>query len=260
MSNDSMEGRVVSKIIHQFVKEDSLDLWDSQKFDQAMDFSKMLLDGLGFCLSEEGDLLSQWRGYANDASGVSIGFSKQYLEELVGSTKDDKAQIATILHQVTYNKSKQLDLIRPFYQKLKDEIAKGAFRPIGNGSFLDLIDDREIKKDNEETKNTNLRVLVELLRLFPQIFTLKPVGFKEEKEWRLVSRFLKNSEDTSSFRASKSRLIPYRELKLGNLNAFPIAEVILAPKNLTPRYVIETFLRLQGFTDVQVSYSESSYQ
>ena len=28
-----------------------------------------------FCLSEEKDQLSQWRGYANDGTGVSIGFN-----------------------------------------------------------------------------------------------------------------------------------------------------------------------------------------
>lgn len=32
----------------------------------------------GFCLSEEEDLLSQWRGYADDGQGVAIGFSKVF--------------------------------------------------------------------------------------------------------------------------------------------------------------------------------------
>jgi hypothetical protein len=32
------------------------------------------------CFSEAGDLLSQWRGYANDAQGISIGFYKPILQ------------------------------------------------------------------------------------------------------------------------------------------------------------------------------------
>ena len=32
------------------------------------------------CFSEEGDLLSQWRGYANDGAGLSIGFNKSILQ------------------------------------------------------------------------------------------------------------------------------------------------------------------------------------
>ena len=34
-----------------------------------------------FCLSEEGDLLSQWRGYGDDGRGFSIGFDEIILKE-----------------------------------------------------------------------------------------------------------------------------------------------------------------------------------
>lgn len=36
-------------------------------------------EGLGFCLSERGDLLSQWRGYAAQGRGVSIAFRPIFL-------------------------------------------------------------------------------------------------------------------------------------------------------------------------------------
>ena len=36
-----------------------------------------------FCLSEKGDLLSQWRGYADDGYGVSIGFDARYLSNAI---------------------------------------------------------------------------------------------------------------------------------------------------------------------------------
>lgn len=34
------------------------------------------------CFSKEGDLLSQWRAYANDGKGISIGFNRKYLESV----------------------------------------------------------------------------------------------------------------------------------------------------------------------------------
>ena len=37
---------------------------------------------LACCFSETGDLLSQWRGYANDGNGISIGFNKKILSSL----------------------------------------------------------------------------------------------------------------------------------------------------------------------------------
>ena len=35
---------------------------------------------LGTCFSEERDLLSQWRGYANDGAGFSVTFDKEKLD------------------------------------------------------------------------------------------------------------------------------------------------------------------------------------
>lgn len=40
------------------------------------------------CFSEKNDLLSQWRGYANDACGVSIGISTDTFNSLFSSTKE----------------------------------------------------------------------------------------------------------------------------------------------------------------------------
>ncbi|MDP2064189.1 MAG: DUF2971 domain-containing protein, partial [Phaeovulum sp.] len=38
---------------------------------------------LGFCLSEESDLLSQWRGYAQDGAGFSVSFSVEKLKHII---------------------------------------------------------------------------------------------------------------------------------------------------------------------------------
>ena len=43
------------------------------------------------CFSEESDLLSQWRGYADDGKGFSIGFKKEMLKKIAN------------LHKVTYS-------------------------------------------------------------------------------------------------------------------------------------------------------------
>jgi hypothetical protein len=74
-----MEGKLVTEILALLAKDDGLDETDTQRLQQSAAGLEEVIDGLGFCLSEDGDLLSQWRGYAADASGVSIGFSKEYL-------------------------------------------------------------------------------------------------------------------------------------------------------------------------------------
>lgn len=80
LSNDSMEGKLVAEIIGLIAKDDELDQAATERLQESVFRLEQFVDGLGFCLSECGDLLSQWRGYADDATGVSIGFSKNYLE------------------------------------------------------------------------------------------------------------------------------------------------------------------------------------
>ena len=41
-----------------------------------------------FCLSEKGDLLSQWRGYADDGTGVAIGFNLDFFKNLNKKTEE----------------------------------------------------------------------------------------------------------------------------------------------------------------------------
>jgi hypothetical protein len=74
-----MEGKLVAEIIDQLAKRDGLDELAIKELQDLIGFIETQFDGLGFCLSEEGDLLSQWRGYAADATGFSIGFSKDSL-------------------------------------------------------------------------------------------------------------------------------------------------------------------------------------
>lgn len=65
-----------------------------------------------FCLSEEADLLSQWRGYADDGRGVCIGFKKEALE-LYLKTKVENNSIT--LNKVLYSDD---DLERGMQQSL----------------------------------------------------------------------------------------------------------------------------------------------
>ncbi|MCX5827610.1 MAG: DUF2971 domain-containing protein, partial [Deltaproteobacteria bacterium] len=84
LSNDSLEGKLVAEIVARISTSDGLDQASSEELQKGVNFIEQIVDGLGFCLSEEGDLLSQWRGYAEDATGFSIGFSKKYLERMPG--------------------------------------------------------------------------------------------------------------------------------------------------------------------------------
>jgi len=77
-----MEGKLVASTIVRLAKKDSLQQDFIRHIQDVLGIFERITDGLGFCLSENGDLLSQWRGYAGNATGVAIGFSAEYLNFL----------------------------------------------------------------------------------------------------------------------------------------------------------------------------------
>lgn len=259
LSNDSMEGKLVGDIIARIAKADGLDQTATQRLQESVSMIEQVVDGLGFCLSEYGDLLSQWRGYADDATGVSIGFSKDYLEHFAETSRAPEKSGFT-LQRVKYELEVQESLVKPTYIEIKKLINEGAFRTPGKHSLLDVRSDAEIQRDNDKIKNTFFQLSMTVLTFFGKLFLLKTRAFREEREWRLISYFVKPGNDACSFRALRDRIVPYREFELLKSESGSIAEVILGPRNMTPNYVLESFLKQNGFANVKVSRSEATYR
>ena len=254
-----MEGKLVRETLARIAKADGLDRFETTQLLERVSVLEQGIDGLGFCLSEEGDLLSQWRGYAVDASGVSIGFSKEYLNKLAEKIRgQDKPGFS--LQRVEYDPKAQENLIKPTYDQIKELIGQGALALPDMTSLLGFRtrDEGESIKKKMETASKILSWKV--LSLFAELFLLKTRAFREEKEWRLISYFVKLMDDTCSFRALNDRIVPYREFILDESTKGAITEVILGPKNMTPNYVIDSFLKQNGYANVKVSRSEASYR
>ena len=128
LSNDTMEGKIVSDVISRLTVRDGLDRASIDQLKQMVDRLGELFEGLGFCLSEEGDLLSQWRGYASDGTGVSIGFSRQYLEWLAEESKEKDTSGFTLM-QVQYEPEVHETEVYPTYAEVKRLVKEGALKP-----------------------------------------------------------------------------------------------------------------------------------
>jgi hypothetical protein len=254
-----MEGKLVAEILARIAKADGLDPAATHQLQESVSGLEQVIDGLGFCLSDDGDLLSQWRGYAADATGVSIGFPKDYLEQFSEASRTLKKSGFT-LQKVEYDREIQEGLIKPVYTEIKELINEGAFKFPGKYNLLDARSDDEVKRDDEKIKGAFSRLSMTVLTLFEKLFLLKTNAFREEHEWRLISYFVKTGDDMCSFRALNDRIVPFREFELLESERGSIVEVILGPKNTTPNYVIESFLRQSGFADVKISRSEASYR
>jgi hypothetical protein len=259
LSNDSMEGRLVTTTLMRIAERENLPPDTMERLKECIRLVEGLFEGLGFCLSEKRDLLSQWRGYADDAKGVAIGFSRRYLDDL--SLKSRIGESGFTIHQVEYDPSQQELSLEPAYHELRSLIDKGAFRFRGRSSLLDSRTPEQIAADDEAITKTYMELMFRILALSPHLYTLKAAAFEEECEWRLVSMFLATQEDEKiQFRASGARIIPYRIFELSTLKTSPIIEVILGPRNETPESIVRSLLKETGFGSVDVRRSAATYR
>lgn len=121
LSNDTLEGKLASDIFAALLNREGSTSDVKQLLIKQVEFLERVCEGTGFCLSEEGDLLSQWRGYAENASGVSIGFSKQYLVNVIA--QNQSAGLCT-LEPVIYDRSRQEEALLPTFRQFKEHVAK----------------------------------------------------------------------------------------------------------------------------------------
>jgi len=261
LSNDYMEGKLLASTFQKIFDKYSLEKEQISTLNDALRTLSDLFDGLGFCLSEERDLLSQWRGYAADGQGFSVGFSKEYLNRLAEQQVLDEPRFS--LKQVIYDPIAQESALMPTYNEFKTEIDAGKLKfpyPPGLLFHDDVAANERYEQERKQYEEALRTVLVKILGAIGNLYTLKNQAFSEEKEWRLISYLTKSASDRCMYRASGNRLIPYRVFDLKHLDTPSILEVIIGPKNVTPEFVVEKMLDQHGFSQVQVRRSTATYR
>lgn len=222
------------KITHDF----------ADKVDEAFHYS----GGYGIltatCFSLEGDVLSQWRAYADDGKGFVIGFSAKELK---------KMKIARPL-VIQYDEQAQINELEDAVYKLY-----------------------QTEVTNKFTYDENFRWYC--WRLYFDFAAFKNPAFQEEKEVRLL-HLLKFTESNNfiklidedvpdksytgkeiKFRMKNSTPIAFLDIEFSdNETIFPIKEVILGPKNDSLVTSISVFLETIGIPNVNVKKSLASYR
>lgn len=259
LSNDSAEGKWLRTIFNKVCADENLGVEATQRMIGLIGGLESVSEGLGFCLSEHGDMLSQWRGYASDASGMCIGFSKKYFEKLAVSYLSDGKQ-GFVLQQVEYSEEIQKSIVKPAHDTVQQFIDEGAFQLPGPLGIPDTRNKDEIEATDQKVKKAYDGLMARMLSLFPELFRLKNPAFSEEKEWRLINYFLKNRDEDCEFRTTTDRIIPYRSFPIPEEENGPVTEVILGPKNITPIDLVEAFLKQRGFTNIKVTRSAATYR
>lgn len=251
-SNDSMEIRWITKYIKEVFLEEFdkeavkttyfnddypkgifIDLLD-EYIEEFFNTDQRLYSYLVCCFSEIGDLLSQWRGYADDAAGFSIGFDTDVINNHRHLYSYDK---------VIYAERNQKALVRKEAKTLITRLK----------SIL-----------NDEKGSVLINSMPAFRKCFFQLFKtsilLKNPFFEEEKEWR-ISLWISTLSETDSIKVTsdnelsfseldyysrKNDVIPYIDLSFKKFKGSIIKDVVIGPKNRASQRDIEDYLKNNG--------------
>lgn len=200
---------------------------------------------LAACFSESGDVLSQWRAYANDGKGFSIGFDASILTKL-----------AVKPLRVLYNQDEQKREIRAFIQALHymedgEKNKKGAefiedcrmlafdLCAFKNPSFAEEKEIRMIHLLNFEPSNDSLRLV-------------DPGGyaFGSDKDGEKIGFFMKDSSP-----------VAFIDIDFSNNGICDsIKNVLIGPRNTSLTSAISIYLETSGIHNVNVKKSSASYR
>lgn len=186
------------------------------------------------CLTTHGDMLSQWRGYAQNGEGVSIGFDSAELIKVIAGRTD------ALLYPVSY--VDDYSKLPKTTTNLMTSILNSTGTP--SDSFVQTV-----KKEQ---------------------WSIKSRAFSEEDEYRLIltprstiSQFSlnNNAQAIKKFRATSTEIRDYYELTLPpkDLNKV-IRQVVLGPKNRSSVEVVQRMLESKGLGYVDVVKSAASYR
>ena len=188
------------------------------------------------CLSEEKDLLSQWRGYGDDGRGVAIRFDFEATGQFVCKSDMRKIETAPFITPIEYSDIEQVKSVPIIFHNMLSYAILSSYRY-----------ENEYKLGVWQAAVSSIG--------------LKHPGFKEEKEHRIV--WLDNGachpNIQEEFCTRGGKIKKCFRFKLDVENA--IKGIILGPKCKIKKDDLElqSFLKANKLQDIDVNESEIPY-
>jgi hypothetical protein len=198
------------------------------------------------CFSLDGDMLSQWRAYAQDGEGFAIGFSPKLIEMPAKQLRvlyDENDQIQELLDNFMHI----YEVEKSFGFKYGEKFQGHLFH-IG----LDLCAYKNPAfREEREIRLTHVCGMVPAGKSI-KIVALGAISQSGER--------LSDALETR-FRVRKSVIIPYVVADYTNKGAVnPIKEVVLGPQNENDPVNVDIFLNTMGVSEVAVRKSTAPYR
>ncbi|WP_131820957.1 DUF2971 domain-containing protein, partial [Mycobacterium intracellulare] len=158
---------------------------DRIEIDWATHRSRLAIHAACFC--EDGDLLSQWRGYGANGGGYAIGIPRELLANSTFRFSQGVLMMRVELHRVWYGQENAKGVAHGTVDHLVEPLPDG-LPPIEGDQITDFA----------------------RTSVMHAIAQIKDDGFAEENEWRLIAET--SGYDFTEFRPSPKGVTPYIDL------------------------------------------------
>lgn len=244
--NDKHEYQLGLNLFRDSLKTFKRKYSDNKKitiFLNTLDSGLNLIENCGvytLSLSEESDLLSQWRGYADNCRGVRLELSA-FLEQI-----EKGVQLLPCL----YRNEEHVE-----YVSYLLEHSINLFNTTKENGKTNKNDFLEEEKPYSDAIEKAGNYFISTVNVACSI--IKHGSFSEEREWRLI---VFNSQEIY-YRQRSHYIIPYIKKKINNLNHFMTDIMICSsPEKDTTSRSIRFILDNKGFNTTKISESLIPYR
>ncbi len=229
--NDFDEGGAFDRLIRSYAKKMEIKDESVNRVTETLARLECYVN----CMSRDADMLSQWRGYAAQGAGFSIGFKSAALLKAIKGTSE------ALLYPVTY--ADDYADLGDMTKKLIVALLKSPGEPPDN--FI-----QSAAKEKWAVKNK---------------------AFEEEHEYRLILTpkhdaggiitFPSGETAERKYRATETDVREYYELSLTAINPNDlISEIVLGPKNVSNPEALKRQLKELGFDNIVIRKSAATYR
>jgi len=228
--NDRLEIQYGQKVVRNVLQE----LIDSQSraeikellqsiLGETESFDKVFFHTFVACFCRCGNLLSQWRAYANRGGGYCLGFEITPTVRIASDLDQIIEGSDVYLRKVIYNEQEQRKLVREYLER----VLAAATKSLDGGSA--------VANPEMPAYPISLMALDASNVLFDMIISFKHTAFETEEEWRLVRVMAEHYEPEGlSFREGIGGLIPYRSILIydkgqDGITKFPLRSIGFGP-------------------------------
>jgi hypothetical protein len=199
------------------------------------------------CFCEQGDLLSQWRGYGAGTSGVSIGFKAKELRSRSQLAQADYSIQAALYDTETIRNIVMLRYLQAVAKITTDHLGEW---DVSVDQMIEYI------RSSDAMRDFMAGTAVNAIRM-------KHEGFHEECEWRaVVSLPSSGNAQLVDFRSGPLTLTPYVEIDVTDpVRHLPlVGEIICGQTTYEDEtlFAVEMYLEKMGFKKGEVPVRMSS--